>query len=264
MIGVCTDSGSQLPAHLAARLGIEVVPLTVTVGDREFLEGIDLDVDQLYDLLVDDTAELTIAQPSAGQCAVAYEDLAARGCSSIIALHSSSSDCNTLNAARLATRSSAVPVRIIDCGSVSFGVGCCAWAAADAATAGASVDEIVGMVDALRSQIGHVFTTGRSSQQPEAGVYVATGIGDAVTPLTCAPDAAAAVAAMAGWALERPGRLRIGVGAGAREALQLADELERVLCSAEREVELVRYRIGAGLAPRMLPGTVGCFVVPID
>jgi hypothetical protein len=29
-------------------------------------------------------------------------------------------------------------------------------------------------------------------------------------------------------------------------------------------VELVRYRIGAGLAPRMLPGTVGCFVVPID
>jgi len=257
VLGVCTDSGSQLPAHLAAELGIEVVPLTVTVGDREFLEGIDLDVDQLYDLLDGEARDLTVAQPSPGQCAAAYEDLAARGCSSIIAVHSSLSDCNTLNAARLATRSSAVPVRIIDCGSVSFGVACCAWAG------GASVEEVVGVIEALRPQLVHVFTTGRSAEDPEAGVYVATGIGEAVTSLVSAPDTASAVAAMARYALRRPGRLRIGVGASAREALPLADELEHVLRSAGREIELVRYRIGAGLAPRMRPGTVGCFVVPI-
>jgi fatty acid-binding protein DegV len=263
MIGVCTDSGSQLPAHLASRLGIEVVPLTVTVAEREYLEGIDLDVDQLYDLLGEETAALTIAQPSPGQCAVAYEDLAARGCESIVSLHSSLSDCNALNAARLATRSSAVPVRIVDCGSVSFGVACCAWAAADAAATGASIDEIVGLIEAVSPKVGHVFTTGRSAQQPGGGVYVATGLGDAVAPLADAPDEAAAVAAMARFVLDRPGRLRVGVGAGAREALPLADDLERVLCNSDREVELVRYRIGAGLAPRMRPGTVGCFVVPI-
>lgn len=264
VLGVCTDSGSQLPAHLAAELGIEVVPLTVTVGDREFLEGFDLDVDQLYDLLDGEANDLTIAQPSPGQCAAAYEDLAARGCSSIIAVHSSLSECNTLNAARLATRSSAVPVRIIDCGSVSFGVACCAWAAAEAAAGGACVDEIVGVVEAVRPQLGHVFTTGWSPDEPESGLFVATGVGEAVTSLVSAPDTATAVAAMARYALSRPGRLRIGVGAGAREALPLADELERVLGGAEREIELVRYRIGAGLAPRMRPGTVGCFVVPIE
>lgn len=262
-IGVCTDSGSQLPARLAAELGIEVVPLTVTVGDREFLEGIDLDVDQLYDLLDDEANDMTTAQPSPGQCAVAYEDLAARGCSSVIAVHSSLSECNTLNAARLATRSSAVPVRIIDCGSVSFGVGCCAWAAAEAAAGGASVDEIVGLIEGLGPQLGHVFATDRSADEADAGIDVATGIGEAVTSLVSAPDTAAAVASMARYALSRPGRLRIGVGAGSREALPLADWLERALCSAGREIELVRYRIGAGLAQRMRPGTVGCFIVPI-
>ncbi|MEO5900455.1 MAG: DegV family protein [Ilumatobacteraceae bacterium] len=263
LVGVCTDSGSQLPARLATGLGIEVVPLTVTVGEREFLEGVDLDVDELYDLLDDAANDLTTAQPSPGQCAAAYEDLAARGCSSIIAVHSSLSECNTLNAARLATRSSAVPVRIIDCGSISFGVGYCAWAAAEAAAGGASVDEIVGLIEGLRVQLGHVFTTGRSADEPDAGIEVATGIGEAVTSLVTAPDTPAAVAAMAGYVLSRPGRLRIGVGAGAREALPLADELELALRSAEREIELVRYRIGAGLAQRMRPGTVGCFFVPI-
>lgn len=266
MIGVATDSGAQLPPSLAARLGIEVVPLTVTVGDREFLEGVDLNVDQLYDLLDEGAHGVTVAQPSPGQCAVAFEDLAARGCSAIVALHSSLSDCNTLHSARLATRSSPVPVRIIDCGSVSFGVGCCAWAAAEAAAGGASVDEIVGVVETLGPQLDHVFTTGPSRHQPEAGIYVATGIGPGVVPLACVPDARAAVAAMAGYLLDRPGPLRIGVGASAREALPLADELERALWDAGRPggrvVEVVRYRIGAGLAPRMRPGTVGCFVVP--
>jgi fatty acid-binding protein DegV len=261
MIGVCTDSGSQLPAPLAERLGIEVVPLTVTVGDREYLEGIDLDADALYDLLGDDDAEPTITQPSPGQCAAAYEDVAARGCTSIIAVHSSLSDCSAISAARLATRSAPVPVRIVDCGSVSFGVGCCAWAAAQAADAGASLDEIVALIDELAPRISHVFTTGQSAHGVE-GIYVGTGIGADVATLTYAASMDTAIAAMAGFALDHPGPLRIGVGASAREALPFADDLERALRDHGRELEIVRYRIGGGLAQRMQPGTVGCFAFP--
>jgi Uncharacterised protein, DegV family COG1307 len=261
MIGICTDSGSQLPASLARRLGIEVVPLTVTVGEHEYLEGIDLDVDELYDLLGDDHESPTIGQPSPGQCAVAYEELVERGCSSIVSIHSSLAECNALHAARLATRTAPVPVRIVDCASVSFGVGCCAWAAADAAAADASIDAVVELIDRLAPRIDHVFSTG-APPAPVAGIYVASGIGVGVTPITCAPTAAAAVAAMAGHVLSQPGPLRIGVGAGAREALALADDLELALRGTGREIELVRYRIGAGVAQRMRPGTVGCFAFP--
>ncbi len=261
MIGICADSGSQLPAALALRLAIEVVPLTVTVDGREFLEGVDLDVDELYDLLGEDDEQPAVGQPSPGQCAVAYEQLADRGCTSIVSIHSSLADCNALHAARLATRTSPVPVRIVDCASVSFGVGCCAWAAADAAAAGASVDDIVALIDALGPRIEHVFTTGAPASGDE-GIYVASGIGDGITPVVCAPTADSAVDAMARQVLARPGRLRIGVGASAREALPLADALERALRAADRGIELVRYRIGAGLAHRMRPGTVGCFAFP--
>jgi hypothetical protein len=258
MIGVCTDSGSQLPLPLASRLGIEVVPLTVTIGDREFLEGVDLDVDELYDLLAEGSGELTIAQPSPGQCAAAYEDLAARGCTSIVSLHSSLGECNALSAARLATRSAPVPVRILDCASVSFGVGCCAWAAAEAAAAGASTDDVVALIEQVSPELVHVFTTGASARTTD-GIYVGTGIGEGVQLLTWAADEPAIVDAMAAHALARPGPLRIGVGAGAREALPVADALEHALRAGDGRVEIVRYRIGAGLAQRMRPGTVGCF-----
>jgi hypothetical protein len=260
VIGICTDSGSQLPASLAARLGIEVVPLTVTVGGREFLEGIDLDVDQLYAMFADEGDELTVAQPSPGQCAVAYEALAERGCSSIVSIHSSLADCNALHAARLATRSAPVPVRIVDCGSVSFGVGCCAWAAADAALGGASVEGVVEMLDTLVANVDHVFAINPAA--PDVGIYVASGIGEGVDAITCALTTAHAVEAMAGHVLGRAGALRIGVGAGAREALPLADELELALRAVGRPIELIRYRIGAGMAQRMRPGTVGCFAFP--
>ena len=45
MIGICTDSNAQLAPALAQRFGIEVVPLTVTVDDIDYLEGSDIDAD---------------------------------------------------------------------------------------------------------------------------------------------------------------------------------------------------------------------------
>ena len=47
MIGICTDSNSQLPESLAQRYAVEVVPITVTVDGHEYLEGVDLDADQV-------------------------------------------------------------------------------------------------------------------------------------------------------------------------------------------------------------------------
>ena len=44
MIGIVTDSNAQLPAELAERYGVEIVPLTVTVDGQEPLEGVDLGV----------------------------------------------------------------------------------------------------------------------------------------------------------------------------------------------------------------------------
>ena len=48
MIAIVVDSNSQIPPELAARLGIEVVPLTVTVDGVAYREGVDIDADDFY------------------------------------------------------------------------------------------------------------------------------------------------------------------------------------------------------------------------
>ena len=50
-VGLVTDSNSQLPPDLAKALGVEVVALPVTVGDRPHREGVDLDPDDFYEQL---------------------------------------------------------------------------------------------------------------------------------------------------------------------------------------------------------------------
>ena len=260
-IGICTDSGAQLPADLAERLGIEVVPLTVRVGEQEFLEG-ELDADTLYELLAADDNDVEIVPPSPGQCAVAYEELAATGCESIIAVHSSNGGCNTLSAARLAARAAPVPVRIVDCATLSFGIGCAAWAAADALAGGAGVDHAVALAESIGQRVVHYYSPGLMAHEGTRGFALFDGFSPGESRIGWGATTAEAARTIAGHVLHQDGeRLRVGVGAAGAEAVALADQLAADLAGAERPLELVRYRIGAGVARRLRPGTVGCFVV---
>jgi hypothetical protein len=238
-----------------------VVPLTVRVADREFLEGCDLDADGLYELLAADDNDVQIVAPSPGQCAAAYEDLVAAGCTSVIALHTSIGGCNALSAARLAARAVPVPVRVVDTASLSFGVGCCAWLAAEAVRDGATVDETVLLAESIGARVDHFFTPGLGAASGSTGYVVGAGFGADAPQLGTAASQAEAAAFIAAQVLRDPGRLRVGVGAAGAEAVPLADQLAGELVASGRDLELVRYRIGAGVAQRLRPGTVGCFVV---
>ena len=102
MIGICTDSNSQLPAALAHRYAVEVVPTTITVDDHDYLEGVDLDADGFYELLAGDRRpDVSTSHPSPGQFAAAYETLLHRGCDEILSIHVTAATSATLNSARL-------------------------------------------------------------------------------------------------------------------------------------------------------------------
>ena len=93
MIGLCTDSNSQLPQSLAERYDVEVVPVTVTVNDHDYLEGVDLDADVFYDMLsADPPPRVSTSQPSPGQFAAAYDTLLQRGCDEILSIHVTAAD----------------------------------------------------------------------------------------------------------------------------------------------------------------------------
>jgi DegV family protein with EDD domain len=278
MIGICTDSNSQLPESLADRYSIEIVPVTVTVDDHDYLEGVDLDADRFYDLLgAEPRPTVSTSQPSPGQFAAAYESLLQRGCDEILSIHVAASTSGTLNAARLATRSVPVPVRLLDSGTASFGVSCCVWAAAEAVAGGATLDEAVQVAESMAPRIGTVFVVGAldfirsSGRGPELaaggaddGISVLTmrsGQFEVVAHVSTMVDAVESMAAMAiGWAP----RVKVAVGLADRSAEPLTQALETAVGRSTSVVEVVRYRIGPSVGVYTGPGTVGCFMFPVD
>ncbi|MEO6159235.1 MAG: DegV family protein [Ilumatobacteraceae bacterium] len=267
MIGICTDSGSQLPADLAKRLGIEVVPLTVTVDDQEYLEGVGADAARLHELLAVVPAAYAVSSPSPGQFAAAYEDLVDRGCTAVLSVHSGLSGCNTISAARLAAHALSVPVRLVSSPTVSFGVGCCAWVAAEAVTAGATLEEAGQAVEALAPNLRHVLMPGAIVEDAGDLTFpIFSGLGDEAQPLASVPSVIEAAMEMSRFVLATLTKVRVGIGSHGpsadRLAGQLADHLAQSLGMSELVVDLVRYPVSAGAAQRAPAGAVGCFVFP--
>ena len=157
MIGIVTDSNSQLPEELARRYGVEVVPQTVTVDGRDYLEGVDLDADAFYAFFEGRTPEVSTSQPSPGRFTDAYSRLVDRGVDEILSIHISRSLSGTLNSARIAASAVGVPVHLIDSGTFSFGISCCVWEAAEAVCAGASAAEVVRLAETLAPKVRNVF-----------------------------------------------------------------------------------------------------------
>ncbi len=267
MIGICTDSNSQLPGLLVERYAVEVVPITVTVDEHEYLEGVDLDPDLFYEMLdADPRPRVKTTQPSPGQFAAAYDSLLHRGCDEIVSIHVTAATSGTLNAARLAARLLPIPVRLVDSGTAGFGVGCCVWEAGEAIADGAKIDRAVQVAESLAPHIGAVFVVGqplfiRTGEDP-AGVPVMRMHAGHLDVVAHARSTADAVSAMADAATSWGPRLRVGVGFADATGKPMSEALADSIAQSTNVVELVRYRIGPSVGVYAGRGTVGCFMCP--
>lgn len=272
MIGICTDSASQLPASLAERFGIEVVPLTLTVDDVDHLEGVDLDADEFYASFTGGHRPVVATnQPSPGQFAAAYDDLVARGCTEILSVHVSSAVSSTISAARLAAHALPLPVRLVDSGTAGFGVSCCVWAAAAAIAEGASLDCAAAVAEQLTPRIGNAFVVGSADrlvlggQETDLagdGMPVLALHGSSLEVLGRVHSALEAVNMLARRAIGWGERLKVAVGHSDATSLPLADALAEAVGEAASITEVVRYRIGPSVGAHTGPGTASCFMFP--
>jgi DegV family protein with EDD domain len=275
LIGIVTDSNAQLPADLAERYGVEVVPLTVTVDGTPYLEGVDLDADDFYARFQDHRPKVTTAQPSPGQFAEAYEAVAARGATEILSVHIGASVSGTVNSARLASRVSPVPVRIVDTGTASFAISLCLWEAAEAVAGGATLEEAAAAAERVGATVGNVFVVGVLDLAREGG-----RLGDVASTPTTIP-----VLTLAGGVMQEVGRcdgldqaadamatfiraagpsLRVGVGVADHGTLPLVTAVEDRLRDTPEVAELIRYVIGPSVGAHTGPGTVGAMFAPME
>ena len=276
MIGLVTDSNAQLPDELARRYDVEVVPLTVTVDGVAYLEGVELDADAFYARFEHGRPTVSTAQPGPGQFAAAYEAVAGRGATEILSVHIGSSVSGTVNAARLASQVSPVPVRIVDTGTASFAVSLCLWDAAAAAADGATLDEAAAAAERVGATVGNVFVVGVLDVARAGGrlagdvaaapatVPVLTLAGGVMRELDRCAGVEQAADAMSAFVRAGGTGLRVGVGLADAGTLPLVAALEDRLRGAPEVAELVRYRIGPSVGAHTGPGTVGAMFAPVS
>ncbi|MGI9603373.1 MAG: DegV family protein [Acidimicrobiales bacterium] len=273
MIGLLTDSSSQLPDDLRDRYDIEVVPVTVSIDADDYREGVDLTADQFYCLLTDPPPTIKTAQPSPGEFASAYRSLTGRGVDEIVAVLVGSEFSGCVNSATLAADLVEVPVHIVDSGTASFGIAACLWEAAAALESGGALDDAVTRARELGPHIAtsvllqgldFVSAGGRVSADllvdEPAAVY--TGIGADIDVVGTGDSVDELNQLLLRPFAEAPGPIRAAVCLADPATAVFCEFLERHLAALDHVVEVTRYRVGPSIAAHTGPGTAGGFFWP--
>ena len=103
-IAIVTDSTCDLPQHIIHELGIQVIPLFINIGDRGYLDGVDITRKDFYINLPDYTAHPTTGTPGVDAFKNAYQTLADQGFTEILSIHISEKLSATVNVARNAAQ----------------------------------------------------------------------------------------------------------------------------------------------------------------
>ncbi len=143
-VAVVTDTDSSLPWSLATQHGIIQVPITVHFGEETFTTGVDIDDRELFKRINRLGRLPTTAAPSPSAFIKAYQAAFENGADSIVCICVSSKISGTYNSALTAREEFPdKEITVIDSLSVSMGQGFMALAAAQAASAGASHEEVI-------------------------------------------------------------------------------------------------------------------------
>ena len=157
---IVTDSGTDLclPPGEVDALNIHVVPLIVTLDGASYREGVDIQPEELYRLLEGTDSLPVTSQPSAGDFAALYRQLAATD-PEILSIHMTSGLSGTFNAAQAGAR--LVPeaqVTHVDTKTLSAAAGWQVEAAARARNAGWSQAQILALIERIGAASDSVYT----------------------------------------------------------------------------------------------------------
>jgi DegV family protein with EDD domain len=142
---IVTDSGTDLSLspEQRAELNVYIVPLVVTLGGKSYLENVDIKPKEFYPLLEASDELPTTSQPSPGDFAKVYRELA-QDDPDILSIHMTSGLSGTYNSAVEAAKQ--VPeanVTLVDTKTLSAAAGWQVEAAAKANQAGWALEKIL-------------------------------------------------------------------------------------------------------------------------
>jgi len=159
-VRIVTDSACDLPESICEELGIEVVPLTIRFGNREYVDRKELSVDAFWRELEASSVLPETAAPSVGAFEETFRRLSDDGADGIVCINLSARLSATMQSALVAAKAldGRTAIEIIDSMSASMGIGNLVVHAARQARSGASLEEIVAEVESRRAR-ERVFAT---------------------------------------------------------------------------------------------------------
>ena len=161
MIKIITDSAADIPKNEAEPLGIQMLPIPITVDGKTYLEGIDFTSEEYYGILTSAKAIPTTAQITAIQFAEAFSKALDEGYDHIICVTITATASGIYDAACMAKqmvleeqpalRENAT-IDIVDSATYTYVYGHAVVAAARAAQEGKNRDQVLQVIrDVLSS-----------------------------------------------------------------------------------------------------------------
>jgi DegV family protein with EDD domain len=143
-VRVVTDSACDLPQSVVDELGIEIVPLTIRMGDEEFVDRRDLTPAEFWARCASMSQLPETAAPAPGQFEAAYRGLAAQGATAVVVISLSGELSATIQSAELAARSvsAEIPVTVVDSHNCTLGLGMIVADCARLAKDGGSAEQV--------------------------------------------------------------------------------------------------------------------------
>lgn len=152
MIRILVDSSSEYRAEEAAERGIDVLPLVVHLGGREYLDGVNITPDEFYSMI-----ESGVGFPKTSQLSpVVFSDYfkkAAEAGDEVIYIALDSHLSGTIQSAELGVNLSGISgIHIVDSTTATSVIRLLADHAADLRDQGATAEEIVEALESLKKR----------------------------------------------------------------------------------------------------------------
>jgi fatty acid-binding protein DegV len=262
-VALCTDSSSLLSSAAAATLGVDVVPVPVTLDGEPFDEGMS-SLDWFYERLRAG-AVATTSQPSPAHFVRAYERAADRGAETVVSIHLDSRVSGVVSSAEAAALASPIPVTVVDTKTVSFGVAACVRTAAQAAARHDSAGDAVMAASRLGTRMQNAFVAlgGPGGRVPTVGGWMLFRYAEgAASPVWECASVAEAVERIASLVLRGDRQVTAAVGHAGRALETTADLLAQRLESADSVRAVERYRVGASVGAHTGSDSFGAFWWP--
>ncbi len=156
-VAIVTDSTACVPAEVAERYGIEIVPLHLIFGGRTFVDSLTADTSEFYELLRTSSERPTTAAPSPGMFLDAI-GRAARRSDAVLCITVSKQFSAMYDSARQAieiaqAEAPHAEIRLLDSRNAAMAQGFVVLEAARVAAIGASLDEVAARAEAMTSRV---------------------------------------------------------------------------------------------------------------